>query len=350
MTDERIVYFYNKKYQLESLPCEDCRAVFNYSDKRMLLKAISYAWSIVQIMFLAMKMRPRVVHVQWFRWFAVDAIMVRWLRCLGAKIVFTAHNVTPHNERKGDRARYQWYYNHVDAVIAHTESSVRELQEQFGVDEKKVHVIPHGLLVTKLRDEDVEARMKEFAPKIYKEKRPTIVFGVLGFQNLYKGVDFVIDTWLNNAALRENDDVHLLLAGKTQAADLTPLGNCRNVTIVNELLEELDFEAYMRLTDVALLPYRKISQSGVLLTTLRARIPVVVSNAGGLPDPFRYGRVGWQMGEASRENLERVMLELVAHPEEITAVATDDEAYAAVHAAYSWAAIAQTTATLYADM
>ena len=46
-------------------------------------------------------------------------------------------------------------------------------------------------------------------------------------------------------------------------------------------------------SDVLLLPYKEISQSGVLLSGLKYKKTFIVSNVGGLTQPFNLGKVGW---------------------------------------------------------
>ena len=69
---------------------------------------------------------------------------------------------------------------------------------------------------------------------------------------------------------------------------------------------------------MTLLPYRRISQSGVLFTALQLGVPVLVSDVGGLTDPLRYGAVGWSIGEPSVQSLSDAMVYLAEHPTELS--------------------------------
>ncbi len=146
----QVVYFHNTKYQLATKPVSDSRAVFNYSDKRGLLKACSYARSMWRIALAARRERPEVVHIQWFRLWLVDALFVKFLRALGVKIVHTAHNILPHNPSKNDVWQYKWYYKNSHAIIVHTQRTADEMAVFCGFTPQqaasKIHIIPHGLL------------------------------------------------------------------------------------------------------------------------------------------------------------------------------------------------------------
>ncbi len=169
-----------------------------------------------------------------------------------------------------------------------------------------------------------------------------VCFSCLGYQNEYKGIDIVSHIWTTTPELRDNPDAHLLIAGKVQNANLTLLSLCKNVEIIDRLIPTDEFETYLKRTDVALLPYRKISQSGVLLTCMRAHVPVLVNNVGGLTDPFRFGNPGWIITDLKSD-----MLHLLRHPELIKGVHNDLKTWEAIAEAYSWAKIGKTTSKLY---
>ncbi len=344
----KAVYFYNTKYQLPEMPCADCRAIFSYSDKRGIGKAASYIRSLLEIAVAAWKMRPSVVHIQWFRLFPADALFIAFLHIIGVKTVFTAHNIVPHNKKKKDVRHYAWYYRHIDAVIVHAECSKKEIEEKFSVPAGKISVIPHGLLPSSISEKEVIARSEVLSRQLHTAGK--LVFSSLGFQNIYKGIDIISDVWCGNEELFCSNSCMLLVAGKVQNADLTRLAQCSNVVIVDRMVPDIDFEAYLHLTSVALLPYREISQSGVLLTALQRGVPVIVSDAGGLTDPLRYAKVGWCIGRASRETLSQTMLQLVGNPALVDAVAQDHEAFSKLREIYSWEHIGGRTAALYSRL
>ena len=95
-----------------------------------------------------------------------------------------------------------------------------------------------------------------------------MVFSSLGIQTHYKGVDLIVKVWAENTALRDNPDCMLLLIGRNRHIDYSPLSTCRNVFILDEMISDIDFQGYLHLSSLLLLPYRRISQSGVLLTAI----------------------------------------------------------------------------------
>ena len=57
--------------------------------------------------------------------------------------------------------------------------------------------------------------------------------------------------------------------------------------VLDKFLSDNEFNDLIEKSDVLIFPYRKISQSGVLLTALAHRKPVLVSRVGGLTQPLK---------------------------------------------------------------
>ena len=95
-------------------------------------KAFSYVLTYIRLLSLFFKLKPKLVHVQWFRLQHFDLYYYRLAKKLfGFKLVYTAHNILPLNT--GDRympvfskiytlehgeARRQAFFNFVDALRA----------------------------------------------------------------------------------------------------------------------------------------------------------------------------------------------------------------------------------------
>lgn len=343
-----VVYYHNVKYQCERLPGILYKSIYNYSDKKHVFKLSSYVVSTLHVCVDCLRHRPDVVHIQWFRWWYIDCVLLLLLRLLHIKVMHTAHNVLPHNPKSSDRKHYQWFYRHVDAIVVHTHRTKEELVNDLSVDGSKVHVIAHGMLPSTVEEDRVVARMQELSQLLDLDGK--VIFASMGFQNYYKGIDLISDAWKLNPQLHANPQCMLMIVGNIENAQLEELKQYANVHVVDELVSDVDFDAYLRLSSVALLPYRKISQSGVLLTALQRHVPVLVSDVGGLTDPFCYARVGWSIGQPTVENLANALLQLVGDPLEVAKVRDDQAAFQVVEDAYSWSRIGEKTAQLYKDI
>ncbi len=343
-----VVFYGNHLYQCEPMRGVRQKLVFGYSTKkRAWQKAWSYSVSMIRILLDVVRERPDVVHVQWLRLWHLDYAFGWLLHRMGIRLVFTAHNVLPHNPKPQDAKRYARYYQLVDAIIVHSERTKREMVSDLGVEADKIKVIFHGMLENDVVQADVDERC-EGLRKTLGIKQGDVVFSCLGIQNSYKGIDLVVRVWNETAALRENPRLHLLLVGRNKDVDFSPLAGCGNVFVLDEMISDVDFDAYLQLSSVVLLPYKKISQSGVLFTALSRGVPVLVSDVGGLTEPLQYARVGWNIGNPTVENLQGALLRLAQDGEDIDRVRRATEEFERIKKIYSWESIGEQTSKLYA--
>lgn len=348
-----IVYYCSSEYQLSETPGCRQKFVFNYHVRKSAVgKSLSYAASMCGVLRDVLRERPEVIHIQWIRLWPVDYIFALICGMVGVKLVFTAHNISNHNPGRMDRFMMRAYYRRLSTIIVHTERSRGELADKYHVNPDIISVIPHGLLPSMADGDMAEKRLAELIGQL-NIRQGDIVFSCLGYQYDYKGIDLIAEVWRNNPELNGNSHLHLLIVGRNRNVREEVFASIRgfgNVMVSNEQLDDVDFEAFLRLSSVILLPYKEISQSGLLLSAMNSKVPVLVSDVGGLTEPLRYGRVGWCIGEPTYENLRRWMLYLTENAGEISDVRHDDESFSRVHAEFSWERISERTSLIYSAL
>ena len=347
----KIHYICSANYDYLPLPPHVIQhKLFNYNNKRSNLeKAVSYLWSYLCISILLIWWRPKAVHIQWLRIPKFDVVFLRTIKKLiGCRIVFTAHNILPHQKghsQSDQRDAYDKMYKLADAIIVHTNITKRELISTFGVDEGKVAVIEHGLLSltydSALLNQQIEQLNAHYGIS------QCIVFSALGFQYAYKGVDMLAEVWASTPELRNNPSCKLLFIGKNRGVDLSAANGIENVMIEDREVSDEEFYYLLTHTSVHVLPYRKISQSGLLMSAITCGTPVLVTKTGGLTEPFETAQIGWTIPANDATALREKLLWLVRHPEEIIKVKNNDEAWEKVRRRYSWSRIGEKTTLLY---
>lgn len=342
-----VTYYHSDLYQLEQKPGNRQKGYFHYSSRKTpVAKALSYAWSILRLWIDVIVERPDIIHVQWIRFWIVDYLFARLAGKMGARLIFTAHNVLPHEQKSSDEKHFRKYYQLVDRIIVHSGKTRQELVGLFGLPEEKIRVIHHGVFEPAITREQAERRCRELRQELG-IKEGLVVFSCLGVQKGYKGTDAVIRAWLDNAELRDNPQVRLLIIGRNHGLDFSRISQCGNAYVLDDMIPDLDFEAYLLLTSVLLLPYKRISQSGLLFSAVNRQCPCLVTDVGGLEEPFEYGRIGWKIGPFDESVLAREMKRLANAPHEIDRIREDAGAFEAVRKAYSWNTIGQQTSDLY---
>ncbi len=334
--------FGNVKYEHLSNTEFQLRLIYKYTDKKGVLKFISYFKSQLILLYSILKYNPEVVHFQWLKVPVVDFILLCLIKTLkkNTKVIFTAHNVLPHNSEESFKNIYGKIYRKVDKIIVHDKTTKFELLKLFSISENKVKVIPHGLLNIAGIDEEI------------KIEKPILTFAMLGYLSKYKGVDMLIDAWMGSDYLLNNNSVELVIAGtpkKEVLEDLKKIADVPNIRLLDKYLDSDDFNDLLLKSDVLVLPYKEISQSGVLLSGLKYKKTFIVSNVGGLSQPFDLGKVGWVL-ESNTTDCLRDRLEYVCrNKNEVVEIKNNNKLWDSIDEFYSWKKIGLDTVKLYCN-
>ena len=346
----RIFFLGNCLYTGKEIKNVSFRPLFCYSGySSSFRKSLSYFHSLLILWWLVVKCRPRLIHIQWLKLWLLDYLFLCSIKFFfGCRVVFTAHNVLPHDTGNRLFRKYRRYYHKTDAVITHSEHTKKELCSCFRLPEEKVYVIPHGVLHYELSAETINAYKTRFKQKFCLED--TIVFATLGMQSFYKGTDLIIKVWSETPGLRDNDELRLFIIGKNKGIDYSSVLSCRNVCIIDDFVSDEEFVSLLQLTDVVLMPYRNISQSGVLFSAISESIPFLVTDVGGLTEPLKIADVGWQIPYADCDLLQEAISVLTRQPEKIRKKKEDAVAWKKLRDYYAWDNIAKKNFGLYQKM
>ncbi|MBX9653737.1 glycosyltransferase family 4 protein [bacterium] len=293
--------------------------------------------------------RPDIVHFQWSRLPMFDRRMVSRLKKEGIKVVHTVHDVEPLYEGGADMSGLGRVYESCDALIVHTEANRRDLLERYpAIDVHRVHVIPHG----PLQAEDSPAGATRQTARNYlgipDDARVVLNFGSI---KPYKGLDLLVSAVPMVA--QSVPKTYLLLAGRparpADAPDLSSLKR-RGISYRADMhfIANKDAWSYYMAADVVALPYRNITQSGVLLSSMAFARPAVVTAVGGLPEVIRPGQTGWVVPPENTTLLAEAITDALSHPER-----TDEMGVAAkkdVDSRFSWQAIGARTHEMYESL
>lgn len=342
--NQDVTFFGNILWDTELLANVKTNLCFKYSNKKNILnKIFSYISSILEIVKQVNILSPDIVHIQWTRILAVDIMFLFFLKRKNIKVVYTAHNVIPHNSNIRKTRLLKRYYHIVDKIIVHSKYTKEELIQLFDIQSSKISVIPHGPLDLPGNQIDLFNRINYL--KQHYNLSDKIIISSLGVQSRYKGVDILIQVW--EKYFNNRSDVKLILAGKNDNIDYSSILHLDNIIIIDKKIPNLDFKALINLSDIIVLPYRKISQSGVLFSAMEQNTPVIISNVGGLTEPLQYGNIGWCIGEPNITNLHNILSELLNNKFLIQSIKNNNYEFEKVRQNYSWEKISKNTIDLY---
>lgn len=241
---------------------------------RLLEVLLNYSYLILIVLLK----RPDIIHIQWLpllEFASGESLVLKMIKIVSSntRIVLTVHNIYPHNMTE---ARERKYHNRflkldslIDAYIVHLYSSKHELATEFSISENKIHVAYHGIYVAdKYRHQEYESRS---------EVKRIIMFG---YQNYYKGTDLLIEA-LKILPETYLSKIKVKIVGKTEANLFERYqSECNKLNIEwnNNFVPEEELYEAIDNSDLILLPYRSISQSGVLLLALSYRKPIITSD------------------------------------------------------------------------
>lgn len=315
------------------------KLIYKYSNKKHIMKFFSYFNSQLKLYLNILKYRPALIHFQWLKVPYIDYLLIKLISELGIKVIFTAHNKLPHNTKMKYKKIYSKIYKKLDIIIVHAEKTKEELIEIFMIDEKKIKVIPHGILeITKEKISDIDILKKLNMNKVK--------ISFLGNISKYKGFDYVVNAW--NTFETPIKNIQLIIAGQGDFSQNNKFLNRENILIDNRFLNEKEFYTYLKYSDIVLLPYREISQSGVLLSALAEKKIVIVTDKGGLGEPYKLFDLGWLIkGEDVSKELFDILSEIEINPNIINSKKKSIEAWEKIQEYYSWEKIGEETKRNY---
>ncbi len=132
-------------------------------------------------------------------------------KALGVRLIYTVHNLLPHERSERRRPAYQALYGMVDRLICHDPSTRDRLIREFNVQEARISVIPHGPLFS-----------DQSAPKVVEQENrgpqatPTVLWQ--GIIRPYKGISFLLKAW--KSAREAGLDAVLNIVGTGEASVL----------------------------------------------------------------------------------------------------------------------------------
>ncbi|MFO1478379.1 MAG: glycosyltransferase [Verrucomicrobiota bacterium] len=317
---------------------------------------VSYYWKLAAF---AARTDARLVHIQWpYKLVFLDrTLWIVYLKLLGKKVVFTAHNVDQ-GARDGMQSRrnafsLRFLYRNVHRVIVHTAKMKTQLTSHYGVDESRVSVIPHGVNMavaeTAMTRDEARRRLN-----LSGDDRVLLAFGLI---SPYKGLDTLVSAL--ESLHRSDTRVTAVVAGRVKECQdywrgveeqIRRAGLEKRVLTVLRHIPDEEVEVYFKAADALVMPYRNIFQSGVLFLAYRFGLPVIATDVGSFGEDIIAGRTGFvcrpeDAGDLAAKigqyfdsdlyrDLDRLRPGIRAHAEE----------------RYSWDKIGAQTARLYAEV
>jgi glycosyltransferase involved in cell wall biosynthesis len=301
----------------------------------------------VNVAVLARRARPDVVHLHCTNQIALAYLIL--LRLTGIPVAVTAHVVTAHERTRVQDAVHRGIHRLSQLIIAHSEFDRRRLIDEVGIDPGRVTVIAHGeygFFGTGADPVQPDAARRRLGLEPGDE-----VALFFGYIREYKGLDVLLDAWPAVAAARPA--ARLVVAGDPVRLDVarraTLLAAATRVGAVHRFgyVPFSEVTGYLAAADVLVLPYRHVSQSGVLFLALAHGLPVVATRVGALPEVLSDGDSGLLVPPDAPGALAEAVARVLGDRDLRRRLAAGGRAVAARHA---WPAIAERTVSVLEEL
>lgn len=202
------------------------------------------------------------------------------LRLLSRRLIVTVHDVLPHERHtRWNRLLFRLAYRLPTLLVVHSESARAKLVSQFGVVASRVVVIEHGI---NERFADTQLDRADARRHLGIEPHRTVLL-FFGSWGQYKGIDLLAE-----AVSGLSQDALLLVVGKPgtpeyqrhiEALVATKLAPGR-ARLWPRFVDNEEIPYFFLASDLCVLPYRHVDQSGVLFLALTFGIPLLATDVG----------------------------------------------------------------------
>jgi glycosyltransferase involved in cell wall biosynthesis len=292
--------------------------------------------------------KPDIVHVQWIplvRRLPFEMWFLKAVKKLGIKLVYTAHNVLPHDTGIELVPIFRNVYRGMDAIICHTEEAKSRLIREFSVDPERVTVIAHGPLLHDAKLRSVQASKAQLSVP---ENKVLVVWQ--GIIRSYKGLDFLLESWSKLDALRLN--AHLLIAGTGESGLLEAIKEQvhrlrlqESVRLDFKFIPDEELPTYYQASDILVYPYKEVTTSGALMTALAYGKPIVATALPAFREVLRDGKTALLVNYGDVNGLVDALTRLIQDSKERERLAR--RIAASDKFENSWTHIARQTRRLY---
>jgi len=243
--------------------------------------------------------RGDLVHIHWpsFCYDNPDSVLRTWLgltnfigqvtltRMRGARFVWTAHNLYPHDggrDKLAHRIARVFFTRIVQTIFVHGPTAADAVAKEWNIPRRRIVQIPHGNWIDYYPHDVSRAEARRrlgLSPT-------TFVYGFVGLCKPYKGLEKLIETFS-----RCEGDCALMVAGAFQSAEyLATISKLlaalppEKVRFEPRFLKPDEIQYYLTACDAFITPYRQILTSGSAILALSFGRPVIAPNLGNLRD------------------------------------------------------------------
>lgn len=211
-------------------------------------------------------------------------VLMAWMRLRGTRIVWTVHDLGPHESYHPVLERWFWrfFLPQIDGFISLSQHGKRMAERVFPpLQNVPGFVVPHGHYRTAYADtiaKDDARRALDVDPDA-----PVLLY--VGRIRRYKNVPHLVRIF----RMLEDEAARLFVVGNPASRTLrrairTAAGKDPHIRLTLEFVPDEAIQGFLKATDLVVLPYEDILHSGSALLALSFNRPVLVPNRGAMTE------------------------------------------------------------------
>jgi glycosyltransferase involved in cell wall biosynthesis len=271
------------------------------------------------------KEKPDIIHLNSSKIGLLGALAGRL--CGIKKIIFTAHGWVFNEDRNFIEKKFFYLLQKATVLLSHKTIAVSDVvRRQIKINKKKIVVINNGIQDIDLLSKDLAREsllIKIFSKKpdiIDKISNKTIWIGTISELHKNKGLEYVIE-----AVSKLKENIILVIIGegeerKKLEENIVKYGASNKIFILGKIenassfLRAFDLFTLTSITEA--LPY-------VLLEAGKAKVPVVTSDVGGIPEIIENEKTGLLTKPKNVEDIKEKILNIIKDPKKANILATN---------------------------
>jgi glycosyltransferase involved in cell wall biosynthesis len=279
------------------------------------LRGARYVTEWLRLVRFLRQEKPDVVFLGEIR-FEFEYRFLKILKDSGLMLADIVHDVRTYDLSQGsdsivqeDESHLQAYdriYNLFDVLFVHDRANRELFLELYTVPAKRVTEIPHGAneIMLEMKPSHTPEQLRAIHGAT--PDQPVVLF--FGTLTKYKGVEDLINAF---PEVQRATGARLVVAGfPAKDIDVDELkATARAGGIADHVSWFLDYVPneqvvpLMEMADIVAMPYRAITQSGILQIAYACGSPVVATRVGGLPDVIEHEKSGLQVEPENPDDL-----------------------------------------------
>lgn len=319
------------------------------STVKHVIKVLEICMNYLYLCILACLKKPDVIHMEWLPLMDIGSIEIPILKIIrklspDSRLILTVHNIYPHRMDDSHRKRYNSKFRKAcssfDDFIVHTNISKSDVVGEFGLNPENVHVCCHGVFVP-----------KGVVPSTTGRNNGKLHILQFGAQLYYKGTDLLVEAVAGLDKEHKEKVCTRIIGGisKDFLEELKMKDKDGSIEWRPYFLSDEDLYKEIDSCDMVVLPYRVISQSGVLLLSIYFGKLIICSDIPSFVETMRGNEDGSLDSELffrteEPESLRALIVRYIDHLADEKAVRARIEK---LRGLYTWESAAEATLRVY---